>query len=70
MKKMQKRAPAIRNFKSEVEHIVISKTKHDKWIKEGRMTEVEAAEEMEPEMVEVERAIKAVPPLFNVCQTT
>jgi hypothetical protein len=57
---MQQQARAILNFKSDAKSIFKLKSKYEEWVKKGRMTKDELAEEIKPEMVSVEIDMKAV----------
>ncbi|KIM35087.1 hypothetical protein M413DRAFT_32796 [Hebeloma cylindrosporum] len=58
VKQMQQKARVLRNFKSDAKSMVKTKTRCDKWIKQGRMTAKEAGEEMQPDMDEIEEKIQ------------
>jgi hypothetical protein len=60
MKLMQQQARAIANFKSDARSIVKLKSRYEEWIKKGRMTIEEVAEELKFEMDRVEIDLKAV----------
>jgi hypothetical protein len=58
VKQMQQDSRAILNFKSDAKSLVKMKDKYDEWVKKGRMTVQEVAEEMKPEMDKVEGELK------------
>jgi hypothetical protein len=58
VKQMQQDSRAILNFKSDAKSLVKMKDKYDEWIKKGRMTVEEVAEEMKPDMDKVEADLK------------
>jgi hypothetical protein len=67
---MQQDSRAILNFKSDAKSLVKMKDKYDEWIKKGRMTVEEVAEEMKPDMDKVEADLKVVIiPFVNPRQT-
>jgi hypothetical protein len=53
VKKMQQKANAIRDLRSDIKSIVKSQATYDKWIKAKRMTVEEAAVELKPDMDKV-----------------